>query len=45
MISLFEQNSLCKAIVFGKVARDMLGGNGIKDGIKDEYHLSELRVN
>ncbi|XP_034943728.1 glutaryl-CoA dehydrogenase, mitochondrial isoform X2 [Chelonus insularis] len=41
MISLIKRNSAAKAINIARVARDMLGGNGISD----EYHVIRHMVN
>lgn len=35
MVSLIKRNSCGKALDMARVARDMLGGNGISD----EYHI------
>lgn len=35
MVSLIKRNSCGKALEMARVARDMLGGNGISD----EYHI------
>ncbi|XP_015126259.1 glutaryl-CoA dehydrogenase, mitochondrial isoform X2 [Diachasma alloeum] len=41
MISMIKRNSAAKAINIARVARDMLGGNGISD----EYHIIRHMVN
>ena len=41
MISLIKRNSCGKAIEIARVARDMLGGNGITD----EYHVIRHLMN
>lgn len=41
MISIIKKNSALKALEIARVARDMLGGNGISD----EYHIIRHMVN
>ena len=41
MISLIKRNSCGKALEIARVARDMLGGNGICD----EYHVIRHSMN
>jgi len=41
MISILKKNSAKKALVIARIARDMLGGNGISD----EYHIIRHMMN
>lgn len=41
MISMIKKNSVAKALNIARVARDMLGANGISD----EYHIIRHMVN
>jgi glutaryl-CoA dehydrogenase len=41
MISILKKNSAEKALVIARIARDMLGGNGISD----EYHIIRHAMN
>jgi glutaryl-CoA dehydrogenase len=42
--SLMKRNSCCKALDVARLARDMLGGNGISDEFGVARHLVNLEV-
>ncbi|HEY0825775.1 MAG TPA: acyl-CoA dehydrogenase family protein, partial [Ramlibacter sp.] len=44
MISLLKRNSCGKALDIARVARDMMGGNGISDEFGVARHLVNLEV-